>query len=409
MCFKKILCKRRDGIIRYYKQCIRYTVAFYDTIKTKLFNNIIYLIYRFEKHLPIMERIVFESENDFADNPRAFYEFLKNNTTYLDDKKIIWFVEKADYCERHFKEKNVIFINRKTNSFFKRIKLNYILATSKWFIFSHPWWFKNWRRKQIVINVSHGIAPMKGISNKIVDKVFDYAICTCEYTSHFIAENFVCNTNRILDIGVPRIDELFSIDSIIDRLIPNYNNQRVILSMETFKQSKNYLDSEFNDKYSLNVVRSMHDLKLLDDFLIKNDSILIIKIHHLQDVSLLRKIDLTNIVYLTDDDLFYADVQVNQLLVNSDILLTDYSSVFYDYLLLNKPIGFMVSDIKEYSRGFVYNNPLEEMPGIKISNINELIDFIRETFNGIDNYSKDRRTILNKVVYYQDSKNCEVD
>ena len=52
------------------------------------------------------------------------------------------------------------------------------------------------------------------------------------------------------------------------------------------------------------------------------------------------------------------------LLRNADALITDYSSAYFDYMLLNRPIAFTVEDIEEYrkKRGFVFDNPFEYMP-----------------------------------------------
>ena len=61
------------------------------------------------------------------------------------------------------------------------------------------------------------------------------------------------------------------------------------------------------------------------------------------------------------------------MLGSSDALITDYSSVYFDYLLLDKPIGFTVDDMELYikDRGFIFNNPEEYMPGKRyIMNMN---------------------------------------
>ena len=115
---------------------------------------------------------------------------------------------------------------------------------------------------------------------------------------------------------------------------------------------------------------------------------------------------LKNVFYLSDSDLLAKKIQINQLLSCADILLTDYSSVFYDFLLLNRPIGFMISDISDYSRGFIVDDPIAEMPGAKITNLEELITFLQDTISGNDNYQKERDRIKQKVFENTDSNNC---
>jgi CDP-glycerol glycerophosphotransferase (TagB/SpsB family) len=388
---------------KYYFFCLVGSIHIIFSGFLDIISNAVFFV---EKHLPIKENIVFECESDFADNPRVFYEYIKNKTDFLNKHKAIWLVNKVDYCNEHFGTKNVLFFNRNNSKLVNRIKLNYFLGTSKWFIFSHPYWFTNWREKQIVINVSHGISQMKGISVTSI-KAFDYAICTCSYTAPFIAMSFNCDPRIIIGLGVPRIDDLFCKDIVVDRLIPNYIDQKIILSMETFKQAKNFKDSESLDAFSINVIHRIDELLDLDHFLQRENCFLIVKIHPLQDVSLLKQMNLTNIFYFTNDDLLYADIRINQLLTNADILLTDYSSVFYDYLFVNRPIGFMVSDIEKYSRGFVYDNPLDEMPGEKIHQLDELKCFITESLKGKDSFIDERKRILEKVIHYKDENNCE--
>jgi CDP-glycerol glycerophosphotransferase (TagB/SpsB family) len=178
--------------------------------------------------------------------------------------------------------------------------------------------------------------------------------------------------------------------------------------METFKQSKWWIDSDAKDSFSINVINNIQQLMNLDAFLMRHNCVLIVKIHHLQNTAFLTVTDLQRIYYITDDDLFNADIQVNDLLNVSDMLLTDYSSVCYDYLLCDKPIGYMVSDKDEYARGFLIDDVFSIMPGKKIYNYTQLCDFIESYFvAGKDEYLPDRRRLKEKIFKYNDSDNCK--
>ena len=93
----------------------------------------------------------------------------------------------------------------------------------------------------------------------------------------------------------------------------------------------------------------------------------------------------------------------------SDALITDYSSVFYDYLLLDRPIAFTINDLNEYAdtRGFVFENPLQFMPGEKISTKHEFIRFLENVYQGDDRYQSKRKEINDFCNYYTDGNNCE--
>lgn len=368
--------------------------------------NLCVFIIKYMKHLKIKEYIVFECESDFADNPRTFYEYLLKSG-FTDKHKIIWLVKNVDYCLSKFAHKNVVFIDRCNKSIKNVVRLNYFLSVSKWFIFSHPYWFTDWREGQIVIHTTHSVAQLKGKGQKFQKKIFDYVMACSEYGSKIKQEILYVRPEYIICTGMPRIDLMFESVCCKSNLIENYDNEKLIVSMETFKQATYWSDSDHVDSYAINVINNETDLLDFDEFLGKNKCKMIIKIHHLQDLSFLKTVELKNIYYLTDEDLFYKDIQVNTLLTNADILLTDYSSVFYDYLLVDRPIGFLLGDFESYSRGFVMDDPLSEMPGEKIYNIESLKSFITSSINGKDEFAEDRKLIRDKVFQYQDNNNCQ--
>ena len=100
-------------------------------------------------------------------------------------------------------------------------------------------------------------------------------------------------------------------------------------------------------------------------------------------------------------------VQLYELVENCDALLTDYSSIYYDYLFLNRPIGFMVGDLDEYKRGFIIENPMDEMPGDIIHNTSELKHFIRALLNGNDGHEEERLRLRSEVFLYFDNQNSK--
>ena len=67
----------------------------------------------------------------------------------------------------------------------------------------------------------------------------------------------------------------------------------------------------------------------------------------------------------------------------------------------------MLGDMADYSRGFLSDNPLEEMTGEKIRTISEMMDYLIFTKNGGDNYRQKRKSLRDEVFSYQDSENCK--
>lgn len=345
-------------------------------------------------------RIVMESEGDYTDNIRALYEYMIENE-YNNEFEIIWFVHNP---RLYSKVKNVKFVSR-----FHRIVnivADYYIATAKLFVFSHPYWLTNWRKNQIVVSTTHSAAQLKKMEPQ-KKKIVDYALACSESTSIIKQQYFGLDHNHVLVIGMPRIDLLFKHKDCFSLVFGKEKNMSLILVMETFRQTKSWRDSEIINPYSINVIKTNEELIELDKFLETKNTMMIVKVHHLQDLSFLSLTDLSHIRFITDYDLQIKNVQVNELLENADMLLTDYSSVFYEYLLLNRPIGFLTSDISEYSRGYITNNIESEMPGEKIKNLEELKAFIEQTLNGYDKYSDQREFIKNKTFKYKDSDNSK--
>ena len=356
------------------------------------------------QHMKIKENyIVLESEGDFTDNIRAFYDYLIENRIN-ESYRLIWVVHNPRQFRNKIHEKNVIFISRFHKGI--HIKAMYYNAVSKWFIVSHYSWPTRWKPTQIVINTCHSVYSLKN-TIPVQRKCCDYVLCCSEYTAIDSKRVFRVAQDRCLIIGMPRLDMLYKHIDCVHKLFADVGDNKILLSMSTFKQAKSWEDCSKINPYVLNIISNSEELVELDRFLKQQHYIMIIKIHHLQNMQFVKSVHLDHIRYITDEDLAKYDIQVNQLLENADVLLTDYSSVFYDFLLLDRPIGFMVGDITEYSRGFLTNDPLSEMPGEKISTLSQLKAFIENCTLSIDPYKDDRNLIKKKVYKYFDSKNCE--
>mgnify|MGYP000849114584 FL=1 len=123
--------------------------------------------------------------------------------------------------------------------------------------------------------------------------------------------------------------------------------------------------------------------------------------------NIIEEYNLFNNIKVINNEFFEKNgVMLYELLGMADKLITDYSSVYIDYLILDKPIGFFIPDLKKYSndRGFYENNLNESLPGPILEQDNDLIDFI---INNEDNYSQKRKIINDKYNKYKDNKNSK--
>lgn len=118
---------------------------------------------------------------------------------------------------------------------------------------------------------------------------------------------------------------------------------------------------------------------------------------------------LGNIKYIDDQYLYQNNLNLYKFLSGIDGLLTDYSSVYFDYLLLDRAIGFIVDDIDEYKnkRGFIVDEPLEIMPGKHIYTYNDLLDFLYSFQQNDSNFKEARGNINNLCNFFKENGNCK--
>lgn len=157
---------------------------------------------------------------------------------------------------------------------------------------------------------------------------------------------------------------------------------------------------------TLLVMPSKDQIKQLDLFLKKHQAVLSIRLH------MFDKIHLGKLGYLIDSakniklDSF-TDMQ--ESLIQTDVLITDYSSSFFDYLLLEKPIIFHSPDIKEYltKNHEHYDSDYDKVtPGPKTKTWSEVIRELENFFNNKDKYQESRIELKKKIFKYTDGKNC---
>ncbi len=176
------------------------------------------------------------------------------------------------------------------------------------------------------------------------------------------ADAFDVDVNKVYALGTPRTDVFYDestkehIREQIFRDHPDLSGKHVILYAPTFRD--------------VGKDRTQFHPDLDFDFLSKSlqeDQVMVICPHPLMENSILDK---------SYDNIFvYRDHPTNNYMMVSDLLITDYSSVIFEYALLNKPIVFFCYDINIYNRGFYLRYP-EDLPGPVITDQKELSEYL---------------------------------
>ncbi|MHC5545643.1 CDP-glycerol glycerophosphotransferase family protein [Bacillus subtilis] len=357
----KILMKYRSLLVRVY------SIAF----------RIIGLLPRNEK------LIIFESYSgkQFSCNPRAIFEYLEENKDKYD-YRLIWSIDK----------RNKDLFDNLDVKYLKRFSLKWLwyMATAKYWITNSrlPLWIPK-PRKTTYVQTWHG-TPLKKLANDM-DEVHMPGTTTEQYKKNFLKEaskwDYLISPNAysteifrsafqfkriFIESGYPRNDFLHKenkyeeILKIKDRLGID-RDKKIILYAPTWRDNSFYAKG----KYKFNMVLDLESLKdqLSDEY------ILILRMHYLVS----ENINLTAYKGFAYDFSNHNDIR--ELYLISDILITDYSSVFFDFAGLNRPILFYVPDIEFYRdklRGFYYD--FEKCaPGPLLKTTEKVIEAIHKT------------------------------
>lgn len=344
----------------------------------------------------------------FYDNSRTLFEFMKDNN-YQQKYEIVC-------CIPSFK--NYIYLKEKNIKVVGVIKGVYYFLTSKYMFYSYASMRIKPTKQQIVVNQWHG-TPLKRIANIKKDKVaenenrnyFTYTLSASDYFIDIMAEAFNCTSKQILVLGHTRNDLLFSKTKSFSLLeIEKEQYAKTILWMPTFRVSKDHRFVDIDNIDQLNntmlpLFKTEEEIICFNEYLKAKNIFFVIKTH---TYSVFKKINYSNIAFYTSEDLEIKGIQLYEFVKEFDALLTDYSSIYFDYLLLDRPIGFTVDDYNSYNenRGFSVENALDFMPGHHIHTIEELLSFCDDVIDNKDNYKEKRNKIKNLSNKYQDNNNC---
>lgn len=209
--------------------------------------------------------------------------------------------------------------------------------------------------------------------------------------------------SRFVITGVPRNDVLLLSEGKknLCSIFPELINKRIILYMPTFRERILYSDAE-SEGYIFDYPD--FDIEDLNTFLKQNDSVFVVKMH-IGDTKRFSNLfgRHENIIYIKDED--YAGHDFYEFINGTDLLITDYSSVYVDYLLIDKPIIFAHRDIDKYEeeRGIIWEPVDFWFPGARVSRYEQLKAELMNVIDGKDDYLEKRHVIRDIMHKNQDS------
>ena len=342
--------------------------------------------------------ICFQSSPDFSDNCYVLFQYLRKE---YKNYKFYWLVSQPSQF-REYEAADVAFIKKNIcGSSLVPLKTIRILLSSKYSFFTHQSILQEYHNPaQLQINLWHGCG-YKDIHNKSCQVFFDYVLVPGPLFIETKANFFSCEKAKVLPIGYPRYDELLDKKKVsaLRKKILCDSFKKIIMWMPTFRKTKqNYSENLIQSDYFLPICSCDADLDRINAECAKFNILLLIKKHRNQ---IDNYVDMkhTNIRFLSDGNLSENKIGLYTLIGTADALITDYSSVAIDYLLLDRPIGFTLDDYEQYKmlRGFVFDNVLDYMPGSHIYSLEQFILFLSDVAAGKDNYQNARNKMIGQM------------
>lgn len=336
--------------------------------------------FTFLKLFPIKNKVTFVAS--FGENSLYVYQAMKNQGR---NEQVIFLKKKP--CAFSLEElKGATVINFETVNPIAMVRSIYHLATSKYIIVDNYYGFlaaANFKKEVEVIQLWHAVGAIKSfglkdltISNRsniakrrfiAVYKRFHKIVVGSEEMANIFIEVFNVDPSVILRTGIPRTDIFFDTQQIAQLKRKLYEQNSKLRDKKVLLYAPTYRDGQINNfKIELDIKKLYTELG--------DEYVLLLKLHPVIKNNA-KSFEEQYEGFVFD---YSSYKKVNDLLFITDILITDYSSIHYEYALLKKPIIFFAYDVEEYkeNRGMI-GDYLQEIPGPLAKTTDEIIHFIK--------------------------------
>lgn len=242
-------------------------------------------------------------------------------------------------------------------------------------------------------------------------KYTDIVLSYSQLYSTLFNSSFPTDISKYRITGMPRNDLLFEsgsvnkLETLLNKDLSTYN---IVFYMPTWRKGKNpkRIDSsrKWEDLFGFQDEDTSKIIKMIE----VNRLFMVVKLHP-YEYNLYKDLEVfkhEQIHLLSEDELILQKTHLYELLPSSSILITDYSSIFFDTLLLDIPVIFAPTDLEEYqvNKGFLMEPYEHFTPGATVHSLRELNYEISNLLNGKDKYKEERMKIKQLVFKYFDNK-----
>ena len=381
----------------------------YKTCK-KILLDAFYLIFR---PIWILERLIIRNKNiwifgawfgqKYSDNSKWLYEYvIKNNPEIYP----VWITKNKDIYLKLKQENKNVCLSHSLKGIYYCLHAKYAFLTNgvedvnMYFIngATQIWLWHGMPLKKILKSTDKWkqLTKFQLKKSKIINPYNylnpDYTVSSSDFFTKILIEAFDLPENQILCTGLPRVDAFFcnKTEQLCEDIRNKYKDVKIFFYMPTYRQ-KEKAYNPFDIKYNFNENE-------FNSFLEKNNIVILYKPHFV-DSNINLNIKSERFLLLNDN--MFNDLYI--LLNSIDALITDYSSVFFDFIPSKKPIFLFPFDYSDYiqnSRSH-YFNLFNEMKANICSNWNEFYSIIEK--NMINCYCPENY----KFIEYLDGNSCK--
>lgn len=323
------------------------------------------------------DMVVFESflGRNYSDNPRYIFEYLSRH--FPGKYRCIWILNRKEKLPYPGKR-----VRRFSLSYF------YYMARSRYFVFNgrQPKYFIK-REGSVFLETWHGTplkklvfdmgevtsaSPMYKRDVYIQSRSWDYLIAPNQFSEEIFRRCFMYD-GKMLSTGYPRNDiphldeeKARTLAAEVKRELRIPKDKKVILYAPTWRDDEFYSSGQY--KFSLRLDLDKVRRELGEEYVV------VLRTHYF----IVDSLDLSAFEGFAYDAGSYQDIA--RLYLISDVLITDYSSVFFDFANLKRPMLFFTYDLEKYRsvlRGF-YINMEEELPGPMLFTTEEIIASLKD-------------------------------
>ncbi|MFT9427804.1 MAG: CDP-glycerol glycerophosphotransferase family protein [Sporolactobacillus sp.] len=349
--------------------------------QNKTFVALYHRSFRLMAHLPVKKNLVmFESffGRQYSCNPRAIYEYMRDQHS---DFQLLWSASPkyTEIFEAHgvpyvkrFSFKWLYYMTR-ANYWVINVRLPLWMAKPAHTIYLQTWHGTPLKRLAMDMEEVHmpGTTVEKYKANFLAESArWDYLISPNAYSSEIFARAFGFH-QEMLETGYPRNDFLYQAnnEAAMNKIKAQYGlplDKKILLYAPTWRDNQFYGKGRYKFDLDLDLDYMRHE--------IGDEYIIIMRMHYL----IADNLDLSEYEGFAYDFSHHEDIR--ELYLISDILITDYSSVFFDYANLRRPMIFFAYDIDDYRdnlRGFYFDFE-RTAPGPIVKTTAEVIAAVRE-------------------------------